>query len=99
MPTSWGPKRERQYRHIKESEMHRGASPRRAKEIAARTVNKKRRESGETPSVRTQGTGNPTTPLEARSADELYNIAREMRIAGRSRMTKVQLIREIRAGR
>ena len=42
------PKRKRQYEHIKESAEERGASTRRAKEIAARTVNKQRREAGQT---------------------------------------------------
>jgi hypothetical protein len=42
------PKRKRQYEHIKESAQERGASTRRAKEIAARTVNKQRREAGQT---------------------------------------------------
>jgi hypothetical protein len=49
MPQSaWSTKRERQYEHIKESEKKRGRSTRRAKEIAARTVNKERARSGET---------------------------------------------------
>ena len=40
-------KRTRQYEHIKESEQDRGVSEARAEEIAARTVNKQRREAGE----------------------------------------------------
>jgi len=43
----WSDKRERQYEHIKESEKKRGRSTERAKEIAARTVNKQRSQSGE----------------------------------------------------
>jgi hypothetical protein len=43
----WSAKRERQYEHIKESEEKEGRSERRAKEIAARTVNKQRAQSGE----------------------------------------------------
>jgi len=50
MPKSWSAKRERQYEHIKESEQKQGRSTERAKEIAARTVNKQRAESGETKS-------------------------------------------------
>ncbi len=42
------PKRKRQYEHIKRSVKRRGGSIRRAKEIAARTVNKQRRRSGRT---------------------------------------------------
>ncbi len=45
---AWSPKRERQYEHIKESELEQGRSEDRAEEIAARTVNKERAESGET---------------------------------------------------
>jgi hypothetical protein len=41
-------KRKRQYEHIKESELKEGRSTRRAKQIAAATVNKQRRKSGET---------------------------------------------------
>lgn len=41
-------KRTRQYEHIKESARKSGHSTRRAKEIAAATVNKQRSEAGET---------------------------------------------------
>src|SRR5437667_12466435 len=47
MPRGSSRKRERQYEHIKESAKERGESPKRAKEIAARTVNKERARSGE----------------------------------------------------
>lgn len=47
---AWSDKRERQYEHIKESERKRGHSLKRAKEIAARTVNKTRKQKGETQS-------------------------------------------------
>ena len=47
---AWSPKRERQYKHIKESEREAGRSADRAEEIAARTVNKQRAEAGETTS-------------------------------------------------
>ena len=45
---AWSDKRERQYEHIKDSERKRGRSLKRAKEIAARTVNKTRAQKGET---------------------------------------------------
>ena len=45
---AWSDKRERQYEHIKESEKKQGRSTKRAKEIAAATVNKQRAKSGET---------------------------------------------------
>ncbi|WAZ25346.1 plasmid stabilization protein [Streptomyces cinnabarinus] len=47
MPRGSSPKRERQYEHIKKSAQERGESTERAKEIAARTVNKQRARSGE----------------------------------------------------
>jgi hypothetical protein len=49
---AWSPKRERQYEHIKESELDQGRSEDRAEEIAARTVNKERAEAGETKAAR-----------------------------------------------
>jgi len=44
----WSPKRERQYEHVKESEEERGTPEKTSKRIAAATVNKTRREKGET---------------------------------------------------
>lgn len=96
MPRSWSDKDERKYEHIKESARERGASTDRAEEIAARTVNKDRREQGRTPNRTTQGTGNPNRSLDARSKDELYNRAKEMDIEGRSNMSKDELLRAIR---
>ncbi|MFP4623980.1 MAG: Rho termination factor N-terminal domain-containing protein [Gemmatimonadota bacterium] len=96
MPEAWSNKDERMYEHVKESELERGRSEERAEEIAARTVNKQRREEGRTPNRTTQGTGNPRTRLEARTKDELYNRAKELDIEGRSGMTKDELIAAIR---
>lgn len=48
MPKSWSSKDERQYKHVKESELEQGRSTERAKEIAARTVNKQRSKEGRT---------------------------------------------------
>lgn len=96
MPEAWTAKDERQYEHIKQSALERGRSPARAKEMAARTVNEQRREEGRTSNRRTTGTGNPRAPLEERSKDELYNLAEEHDIKGRSRMNKTQLITAIR---
>jgi plasmid stabilization system protein ParE len=92
----WSKKDERQYEHIKESALERGASEDRAQEIAARTVNKQRREEGRTPNKRTQGTGNPNVSLEERTRDELYNLAKERDIKGRSSMSKQELIEALR---
>src|SRR5512138_2496803 len=96
MPRSWSDKDERMYEHVKESEEDRGAKEDRAEEIAARTVNKQRREEGRTPNKRTQGTGNPTHGLESRSKDELENRAKELHVKGASSMSKSELVKEIR---
>ena len=96
MPKAWSAKDERQYEHVKDSERKRGRSTDKAEEIAARTVNKQRREEGRTPNRRTQGTGNPTTSLATRSRDELYNIARDHGVRGRSAMTRAELLEALR---
>jgi hypothetical protein len=96
MPRGWSSKDERKYEHIKDSSKQRGAGEDRAQEIAARTVNKGRRQEGRTPNTRTQGTGNPRTALHDRTRDELYNIARDMKIPGRSNMSKQQLVSAVR---
>lgn len=96
-PKAWSDKRERQYDHIRDSAKKRGASTKRAKEIAARTVNKNRREEGETKSRRktTSGTGNPNSRLAERSKQELYNLAKKRDIPGRSGMSKSELVRSL----
>jgi plasmid stabilization system protein ParE len=92
----WTDKDRRQYEHIKESNLDRGVPNDRAEEIAARTVNKERREEGRTPNKRTQGTGNPRRGLEDRTKDELYNRAKDLGVEGRSKMKKSELIDAIR---
>lgn len=96
MPKAWTPKDERMYEHIKESSIERGKDEDTAEEIAARTVNKQRREEGRTPNKRTQGTGNPNQPLEGRTRDELYNIAKEINLKNRSKMSKEELVRVLK---
>ena len=98
MPKVWSGKDERKYEKIRKDRMRRGVREERAEEIAARVVNRDRREEGRTQSGRktTSGTGNPTTSLEERTRQELYNRARQLRIGGRSRMTKDELVRAIR---
>lgn len=96
MPKAWNSKDERQYEHVKESELERGRSTDKAEEIAARTVNKQRREEGRTPNRTTQGTGNPNRSLDDRTVSELKNRAKELRIEGRSSMKKDELISAIR---
>lgn len=96
---SWSAKDERMYEHIKESALERGKPEDRAQEIAARTVNKNRREEGRTPTKRSQGTGNPNSPLGERKVDELQNIARDLGIPGRSQMRKNELVQAIQKKR
>jgi hypothetical protein len=97
-----GTKRSRQYEHVKDSVRSRGASPSRAKEIAARTVNKERARSGESrtrsrTSVRDKSPGqrggqrSGTNRPKGRTRDQLYNEARHLGVEGRSRMNKSQL--------
>ena len=98
LPKAWSSKDERKYEEIRKSSIERGVKEDRAEEIAARTVNRDRREEGRTKSGRktTSGTGNPNTSLEERTRQELYNRAKELHIQGRSRMTKQALMRAIR---
>lgn len=86
------------YEHIKKDRRKKGMSEDRAEEVAARTVNKERREEGRTKSGKktTSGTGNPTHSLEDRTKQELYNRARQLDIEGRSKMDKRELVRAIR---
>ena len=103
---AWSNKRERQYEHIKDSEKKRGASTKRAKEIAARTVNKERAQSGEAktssrtsrrdmPSSRRGGQRSGTNRPRGRTKEQLYNEAKRMNISGRSKMNKAQLQRAV----
>ena len=50
MPQAWSAKDERQYEHIKASEKKEGRSMKRAKQIAAATVSKRRKSEGRTKS-------------------------------------------------
>jgi hypothetical protein len=105
-----GTKRERQYEHIKESQVERGVGEGRAEEIAARTVNKERARSGESrsrsrtstqdiSSGRRGGLRSGTSKPKGRTRDQLYNDARKLGIEGRSRMNKAQLERAVERAR
>ena len=96
MPRAWSKKDEKMYDHVRESELDRGMDPARAEEIAARTVNKHRREEGRTRNKTTQGTGSPNEGYGDRTRDELYNIAKAKDVPGRSKMGKQELIDAIR---
>jgi hypothetical protein len=101
-----GTKRARQYEHIKKSERQQGASEGRAKEIAARTVNKERARSGESrassrtstddiSSSRRGGLRSGTNRTKGRTRDQLYAEAKKLGIDGRSSMNKAQLQRAV----
>ena len=103
---AWSDKRERQYEHIKESVEDRGGSEKKAKEIAARTVNKERARSGEAKtssrlsredmsSGRRGGQRSGTNRAKGRTKEQLYNEARKLNIEGRSSMNKAQLQRAV----
>lgn len=96
MPVGWNAKDRRQFRHILKSALSDGKSREEAEELAARTVNKTRRLQGRTPNSSSLGTGNPHRPLTQRTYRELYNRARQLDIAGRSKLHKDALIRRIR---
>ena len=101
-----GSKLARQYEHIKESERDQGRSQKRAKEIAARTVNKERARKDQAssssrlsrtdmPSSSRGGLRSGTSRPKGRTKEQLYNEARRLGIDGRSRMSKSQLQRAV----
>jgi hypothetical protein len=101
-----GTKRARQYEHIKKSQKQQGRSTGRAKEIAARTVQKERARSGESrqrsrtstrdiSSGRRGGKRSGRSGPRGRTRDQLYNDAKKLGIEGRSKMSKSQLQRAV----
>jgi hypothetical protein len=66
MPKAWSAKDERQYEHIKDSEGRRGRGSKRAKAIAAATVNKRRSEEGRTAGARKSAPARRTASRSAK---------------------------------
>ncbi|MFE7515161.1 plasmid stabilization protein [Streptomyces sp. NPDC057540] len=105
MPRGSSAKRERQYEHIKESVEERGESPERAKEIAARTVNKERARAGESRtaskssiqdmSSAERGGRRSHSGSQGPTYDQLYAEAQRRNLHGRSSMNKAELKREL----
>ena len=105
MPRGSSPRRERQYEHIKESELERGAGEDEAEEIAARTVNKARARSGEARESSRLSERDISSQRRAayrrkhggsgRTRAQLYEEARDRGIEGRSKMDKAQLERAL----
>ncbi|MFF5896956.1 plasmid stabilization protein [Streptomyces argenteolus] len=102
MPAGSSSKRERQYEHIKESAEQRGTSTKRAKEIAARTVNKERARSGESRTASRTSLKDPKSASErggqrshsgaqGPTKDQLYEEAKKRNVEGRSSMNKEEL--------
>ena len=101
MPEAWSAKRERQYEHIKQSQLDRGVSADEAEEVAARTVNKTRSQEGESeeasrtsledksPSER--GGERSHSGARGRTKEQLYQDARRQDVEGRSTMDKDEL--------
>ncbi|MEV0171591.1 plasmid stabilization protein [Streptomyces sp. NPDC050803] len=105
MPRGSSPKRERQYEHIKKSAQERGESTERAKEIAARTVNKERARSGESRTASRTSTQDMSSGKrggqrsgkgsQGPTYDQLYEEAKRRNIDGRSDMNKSRLRRAL----
>ena len=106
MPAGSSSKRERQYEHIKDSARKRGESQGRAKEIAARTVNKERARSGESRSSSRTSTEDPKSASQrggershrgsqGPTRDQLYEEAKKKNVEGRSQMNKEELRRAV----
>lgn len=101
MPRGSSPKRERQYAHIEKSQRARGTSPRRAKEIAARTVNKQRARSGESETASRESVRDISSSRRGGLRShrgtggptyrQLYAEAKRRGVKGRSKMNKAQL--------
>jgi len=97
----WSAKRERQYKHIKESAKDRGEGEDRAEEIAARTVNKERARHGESKTASRsskkdvssghRGGKRSHSGPGGRTKDQLYQEAKRRGIKGRSKMDKAEL--------
>ncbi|MGH8946045.1 MAG: plasmid stabilization protein [Acidimicrobiia bacterium] len=102
---AWSAKRERQYEHIKQGLLERRESEDRAEEIAARTVNKERAQSGEADEAsklsKTDISSGRRGGLRShrgrggRTRDQLYQEARRLGIEGRSKMNRGQLERAV----
>jgi hypothetical protein len=100
-----GSKRDRQYKEVVKSEKKEGRSTKRAKEIAARTVNKEKARSGESKSKSKSSTRGRSASSRGgkqsgkgptgRTREQLYNDAKKLGIEGRSKMTKKQLERAV----
>jgi hypothetical protein len=106
MPRAWSKKRERQYKHIKESAKEQGKTASTVERLAAATVNKARARSGEArtaskSSLQDMSSGKRggqragTNKEKGSTKEQLYAAAKRHGIEGRSKMNKSQLQRAV----
>lgn len=103
---AWSKKRNRQYKHIRDSLEDRGYKEDTAEEIAARTVNKERARHGEAKESSRSSTNDISSGRRGglrshkgpggRTFDQLYNEAKDRGIKGRSNMNKAELERALK---
>jgi hypothetical protein len=97
----WSAKRERQYKHVKDSLMAHGDAEPLAEEIAARVVNKERARHGESVQASASSLNDISSSRRGglrshsgaagRTLMQLRNEARQRGVKGRSTMNKAQL--------
>ena len=102
---TWNRKQERQYEHVKSSQKQEGRSEGKAKEIAARTVNKQRARAGESRQRSSASVDDMSAPQRGgkrsgrgpggRTKQQLYDEAKRRGVKGRSTMSKAQLERAV----
>ena len=88
MPRGASPKRERQYEHIKQSARKSGRYGGRAEEVAARTVNKIRREKGETKTKRSGSKKSSTRTSSTKSRAPKSRVTKSRSTRSRPRAHK-----------
>ena len=99
-------KEERQYAHIRDQARERGTRPERAREIAARTVNKQRAQAGKTRTASRTSTEDTSaykrggrrshSGPKGRTKAQPYEEARRKNVQGRSKMNKAELERALK---
>jgi hypothetical protein len=84
-PEAWSDKDERQYEHIKDSEKKEGRSTKRAKSIAAATVNKQRSKEGRTKTAGRKKTGRKKTARKSTARKSTARKATKRKTSSRKR--------------
>ncbi|MFV0634176.1 plasmid stabilization protein [Demequina sp.] len=104
-PREWSAKRDRQYKHVRDSAKQRGMNKDEAEELAARTVNKERARHGESKSASKSSTDDISSGrrgglrshsgAQGPTKDQLYAEAKRRGVKGRSRMNKKDLAKAL----